>query len=152
MTNAGEAGNGCAARDTEQQGFGLVVGGMAGGNQVQVAALRGPEEEVAPDTAGGHFQRFSGTAFLRDRKFAGDQRQAEPTGESGDKSGIGRGGAAPDAVVDVGEDQFHAQLVQGQRQRDGIRAAADGNQNALAAQGRQARGQGVLDRRQHGRV
>ena len=62
---------------------------------------------------------------------------------------IGGGGLAADAVVEVRQREGAAEILQRERERGGVGAAAGGNQNALPANLRKARGHGFLDRRDH---
>ena len=139
-----------AADDAQQNGLRLVVGGVARGHESDPFAPGCFQQEVPPNPARGHFERFPARLRLGgDIEFPEEKRDIERPGKGGDPAGVGIGGFSADAVVHVGQGDIAAELAEHQGQGGGIGAAAGGDQHARPAKGREAFGQGFPDRRDH---
>ena len=125
-----------AAEELEEDGLGLVVGGVRGEDCVCVA---GPEEVVegaVAEGAGGFFQGFAGGDDVGGDVGAVEvEGDVELSAEVGDKGLVDVGFVASDAVVDVDGGESDAQGgfgsgvggVEGAEEGDGVGSAGDGD-------------------------
>jgi len=85
---AGEARGAGTAGQAQQQGFGHVVGVVAGGERVQRLLFAGAAEEVQARVARGHFQRAAVGGARGERRAAAHERQPGAGGEGFDKARV----------------------------------------------------------------
>jgi len=85
---AGKAGGTGTAGQAQQQGFGHVVGVVAGGYRVQRLLFAGMAEEVQTRVACGHFQRAAVRGARGERRAAAHERQPGAGGEGFDKASV----------------------------------------------------------------
>ena len=108
--------------------FGLVVGGVAERDGVGIALAGDAGQEVVADLARRLFQGCSVAGAVRlDVGAAGCERDGQGAEGLGYEEGVGRGGFAPEAVVEVGavelEGRVVAEAVQGVEEGEGVGAA-----------------------------
>ncbi len=153
--NSGEAGGAGSAQQTEEDGFGLIVTSVGGGDALKTVGERGAlEERVAGASAGG----FNG-------KMEEGRKRGDILGFDGaverklgcqieDKTLIRLGGSAAQVVVemkDEGDDaESGCEFGEGTEEGDGIGASADGHTDALAGRDEVMLAQVGFKRAEHG--
>ena len=144
--NAGQAGGPGAAQETEEDGFGLVGAGVAGGDALDRAARDGFAEEGQPGLARGLLQVVG---RLGDGGLAERERQAQPIRQTTHEFGILAGFLAAQAVVQVENAQTEvpagSEFEQDVEEADGIGAARDGDTDLLAGLEHAVAGDGLSD-------
>ncbi len=132
-----ETGEPRAAKDVGEHGFGLIFGGVRGGNAVHDALLDEASEERVAGAAGGILEiGFFAASTGGDVLAADVQGQAELFGEASDEGFVGVGGFSAQFVVEMGDAQDDAERVanfkEQEEQGDGVCAAGDGHGDALS--------------------
>jgi hypothetical protein len=131
--NAAEAGGSGAAQEAEKDGFGLVGGGMAGGDAVDLTGV---------DPGGEQTEAFAAAVLfeIAGDGLAGSGEKREIGGELADEGLVGVGGGAAEAVVDVEDDEGSVvAAAESVEEEDTIGAAGDGDLPAPRATTRSTR-------------
>lgn len=137
--DATEAFSPCAAQELGEDGFGLIVEGVGGGDGVEGDLGHQGAQPGVTQTACGFFDGFRGLAgarggFGRGVKAGGVEGEAKLGSQIADESKVGVGFRAAQAVVQVRdvqrEAQFPALVVKSSQQGNGICAAGDGHAEA----------------------
>jgi hypothetical protein len=130
--DAGEAGEAGAAENVEENGFGLVVGGVSRGDIASAEFVGGFGQEIIAGLPGSGFEAVGGVCG-KVRCGAGDRVfEIELCGERADEGFVGLGGGAAEAVVEVGDDEAALARVGSVK---GVQAAEEGNAVGAAGDG-----------------
>ena len=114
----------------QEDGLGLIVGGVRHERDAGAALAGGPREEVVAGAAACLFQRLPRLLGQCGNVGAfGVEGDAEPVAEAGDVGGVGAAFVAAQAVVEVGGLDVDAGLLAegrgGVEEADGVGAAGD---------------------------
>ena len=120
--DSAEAGGAGAAQETEEDGLGLIVQGMAGGDGFAEALPDAIREEFVTEAAG-----FLLDIALAGRERGSVERKAKGTREFANESFIGVGFRPAKFVIDVENCRRQVQFVQSRQQEYGIGATGDGD-------------------------
>ncbi len=155
--DSGEAAGSGSAQQTQEDGFGLIVAGVGGGNAVESIGGGGALEKMVAGAASGGFDRE-----MKPRGEGGDifgfdggvERQAG--GELTNEGGIGLRVRAAKIMVEM-EDEGHyakdgGEFSKGPQQSDGISSAADGEADALAGMDESMLAQVAFEAVEHGNM
>ncbi len=135
--HAAEPAHAGPAEEVEQDGFGLVVGSMAGYDCIAAFFLGGEGEELVAHGSCGFFDApVLARRDLADGAFSGDGFEAECGGVLTDEFAVGCGFGAK-LVVEVGDEQLVPELLAQREEeveaREGIGAAGDCDEEAATA-------------------
>ena len=142
--DAGEAFSPRAAEELGEDGFGLIVEGVGGGDGVELAGGHELAEPCDSGDGGRLLQWFRRVCRRRDwrrlrrrcRPGGCGRGGCELGGEVGDEGLVGVGFCAAQAVVEMGgvedEAEFPAALGEGAQEGDGVGAAGDADGEAQA--------------------
>lgn len=135
--NAGKAAGSGAAEKAEKNGFGLIVGGVGGGDLIERVLADKSDEELVAQLAGGGFE---GERILfreaRDIGTVGKEWEIVCVREFGDERFVGVGLVATNAVMEVNDGKNQAELVaefeHGAEKGDGVGATGDGKAETVS--------------------
>jgi hypothetical protein len=132
--HGGEAVDAGAAHEAEEDGFGLVIRMVSHDDGGAVMGLGDGVEGFEASGAGGGFAG----GFFEAELFDG-AGEGEGFGEGADEGGVGTGGFAANAVIDVGDMEDPLPMVglvdgvEEAQEGDGVSAAADGEEKFCVA-------------------
>ncbi len=134
--DAPHAPDAAAAQEVEEDGLGVVIGGVAGDDGVAGFFFGGEGEELVAHRAGGFFDAaVLARCDLANRALAGDNRKAEAGGVLSDEGEVG-GGVVAELVVEVCNDEGEAEpFAEGKekvKDGEGVLATGDGDEEAAA--------------------
>ena len=143
-----------AARQPQENGLRLVIGGVSRGHAIGAGIARRGGKKVIPRLPGRHLHRDA--LFLREERHIHsrrDGRQTETPGQLANEPLIRIGRAAANPVVEVSEDEVEgvtpAKVMERVRQRHGVRAAGHRDQHARSPAQETAFHNGLLDGTEH---
>ena len=135
--HAADAADAAPAKQVEEDGFGLVISGVAGNDSVAPFFFGGEGEELVAHEPRGLFNAAAlAGSDLADGTFAGNRLEAEG-GSMGANELEVLGGAGTQLVVKVSDFQFEAEgFAEGEQKveaGEGIGATGDGDEEAATA-------------------
>jgi len=135
--DAGETGDTGTAEKVSQHRFGLIVGGVSGGDTAGVAASGDLRKKLVTRAASSVFEIGFLVARFGSNICAGDMKgEIVKRGELGDEFLVGIGSAAAQTVIEVGDGEHQAALFADfeEKSEKGHRvgASGDGDSHAIA--------------------